>query len=321
MTVKGIAPAEIAQAGDLTYAENEKYFAKAERSTASVVLVAGDLKSPTKTLIRVKNARVAFARVLAIFFPEPAFAPGRHPSAVVAASARIDPSVHIGPHCVVGERCVLEAGVVLTGGNHIGEDCRIGESSRLFPNVVLYPRCQIGRRVRIHAGAVIGADGFGYVMDQGAHLKIPQIGNVVIHDDVEIGANTAVDRGALGSTVVGRGTKIDNLVQIGHNVILGEHVILCGQCGIAGSSSVGDYSVFGGQVGIAGHLKIGKRVTLAAQTGVMEDIPDEGRWMGSPAHPDTQMKRMMINLRKLPELHRRVRELEQRVGPSAPVSE
>jgi UDP-3-O-[3-hydroxymyristoyl] glucosamine N-acyltransferase len=168
--------------------------------------------------------------------------------------------------------------------------------------------------VRIHAGAVIGSDGFGYVLDSGFLRKIPQIGNVIIGDDVEIGSNATVDRAALGSTVIGKGTKIDNLVQVGHNVEVGEHNILCSQVGIAGSAKVGSYTVLAGQVGIAGHIKIGSKVILGSQSGVMDNVPDGETWLGTPAQPDKQMKRMYISLRRLPDLLRKVAEWERKLG-------
>jgi UDP-3-O-[3-hydroxymyristoyl] glucosamine N-acyltransferase len=314
LALAGFARADSARAGDLTFAENEDYFHRAEQSAASAILVSGDFTSATKTLLRVQNARVAFAKALPLFFPEPAFPAGIHPSAVVAASASVDPSAHIGPHCVVGERAAIGPRAVLEGGNHVGPDCRVGEDSRLFPNVTLYARTLVGRRVRIHAGTVVGADGFGYVFDQGRHLKVPQVGNVVVHDDVEIGANVAIDRGALGPTVIGAGTKIDNLVQIAHNVVLGEHCILCGQVGISGSTQIGNYTTLAGQVGLAGHLQIGSRVTVAAQSGVMHPIPDGEKWLGTPAQSDRLMKRVYLALQRLPELLRRVSDLEKKVG-------
>jgi UDP-3-O-[3-hydroxymyristoyl] glucosamine N-acyltransferase len=248
----GFAPAEAAQAGDLTFAENDDYLTKAEQSAASAVLVSGEAKSKSKVLIRVANPRAAFARVLPLFFPEPELAPGIHPSAVVAASAQVDSSAHIGPLCLVGERVKIGPRCILHGSVSIGADCSLGEEVQIRPNVTLYARTQLGHRVRIHAGAVIGADGFGYVFDQGQHLKVPQVGHVIIHDDVEIGANVAIDRGALGPTIIGRGTKIDNLVQIGHNVVVGEHCILCGQVGVSGSTKLGNYVTLAGQVGLAG---------------------------------------------------------------------
>lgn len=170
--------------------------------------------------------------------------------------------------------------------------------------------------MRIHSGTVIGSDGFGYVFDEGAHRKVPQIGNVIIGDDVEIGANVTVDRGALGPTVIGKGTKIDNLVQIAHNVSIGEHSLLVAQVGVAGSCKLGNYVILGGQVGIAGHLKIGNRVTVAAQAGVMHDIKDGEKWIGSPAQPDRQGKRQMVAVHQLPALLRRVREIEKKLGLS-----
>lgn len=309
----GFAPAHTAKAGDLTFAENEVYFAAAENSTAAAILVGPELPASRKTLIRVGQPRVAFARVLPLFFPEPTATPGIHPSSQLAASAEIHASAHIGPHCVLGERVRIGPNTVLHGGNHVGDDCVIGEECRLFPNVVVYARSQIGHRVRIHAGAVIGSDGYGYVFDQGAHRKIPQVGSVIIQDDVEIGANTTIDRGALGATVIGRGTKIDNLVQVAHNVVTGEHCLIISQVGIAGSTRLGSYVTLAGQVGLAGHLKIGNRVTIGAQSGVMNHVPDGEKWLASPAVPEKQAKRQYIAIQRLPDLARHIDELESRL--------
>jgi UDP-3-O-[3-hydroxymyristoyl] glucosamine N-acyltransferase len=314
LVLNGFAPADRAQPGDLTFAENEGYFARAEQSAASAILVDGQFTSNRKVLIRVANARVAFAKVLPHFFPEPTFPAGAHPTAVVSATAQIDPTAHIGPHCVVGEKVRIGPCCVLQGGNHVGTNCELTEDVVLFPNVVLYANTEIGRHVRIHSGTVVGADGFGYVPDEGIHRKVPQIGNVIIRDDVEIGANVTIDRGALGPTVIGRGTKIDNLVQIGHNVLLGEHCLIVSQAGIAGSTKLGNYVILGGQVGLAGHLKIGNRVTVAAQSGVMHNIADGEKWFGYPAQPDRQTKRQIIALQQLPELLRRVTDLEKKAG-------
>jgi UDP-3-O-[3-hydroxymyristoyl] glucosamine N-acyltransferase len=313
LALKGLAPADRAEPGDLTFAENEDYFARAEQSAASAIIVDGSFASAKKTLIRVPNARIAFAKVLPLFFPEPLFPPGVHPTAVIDTSAQVHASAHIGPHCVVGANVKIGPRSVLQGGNHVGANSAIGEAVHLFPNVVLYARTEIGNRVRIHSGSVIGADGFGYVPDGGVHLKVPQIGNVIIRDDVEIGACVTIDRGALGPTIVGKGTKIDNLVQIAHNVTLGDHCLIVSQAGIAGSTRLGNYVVLGGQVGLAGHLKIGNRVTIAAQSGVMDNIADGEKWFGYPAQPDRQTKRQMLAVRQLPELLRRVSELEKKI--------
>ena len=312
--LKSFAPAEKAQSGDLTFAENEDYFVRAGQSAATAIIVDQRFSSSKKILIRVPNARIAFAKVLALFFPEQKFAAGIHPTAVVALSAKVDLTAHIGPHCVIGERVKIGARTVLQCGNFIGDDSKFGNDVNLFPNVTIYPRGEIGNRVRIHANSVIGSDGFGYVLDDGVHRKVPQIGNVVIADDVEIGAGVTIDRGALGSTVIGKGAKIDNLVQIAHNVEIGEHCLLVAQAGIAGSSKLGNYVVLAGQSGIAGHLKIGNRVTVTAQSGVMNDIPDGEKWFGYPAQPDKETKRQIIAQRQLPELLKRVAKLEKKPG-------
>ena len=314
LLLKGFAPADRAQPGDLTFAENENYLARAEQSAASAIIVDAAVASSRKTLIRAPNARIAFAKVLPLFFPEPAFAPGIHPTAIVSPSARVDPTAHIGPYCIVGERVAIGPRSALQGLDCVGADCLLGEDINLFPNVTLYPRTEVGHRVRIHSGTVVGSDGFGYVLDDGVHRKVPQIGNVIICDDVELGANVTVDRGALGPTIVGKGTKIDNLVQIAHNVTVGEHCIIVSQAGVAGSTKLGNYVILGGQVGLAGHLKIGNRVSVAAQSGVMNNIPDGEKWIWTPAQPDRTAKRQMIALQQLPELFRRVKELEKQLG-------
>jgi len=312
--LNGFAPADRAQPGDLTFAENENYFARAEQSAASAIIVDGPFTSSQKVLIRVPNSRIAFAKVLPLFFPEPAFAPGIHPTAIIPASAQVHPTAYLGPYCVLGENVRVGARCVLRGSNHVGANCQLGEEVHLFPNATLYPDTEVGHRVRIHSGSVIGADGFGYVNDAGVHRKVPQIGKVILGDDVEIGANVTIDRGALGPTVIGKGTKIDNLVQIAHNVIIGEHCLVVSQAGIAGSTKLGNYVILGGQVGLAGHLKIGNRVSIAAQSGVMHSIADGEKWFGYPAQPDRQTKRQIIALHQLPELIRRVAELERKIG-------
>jgi UDP-3-O-[3-hydroxymyristoyl] glucosamine N-acyltransferase len=312
--LNGFAPADQAKPGDLTFAETEEFFVRAEESAATAIIADQRFKSAKKILIRVPNARIAFAKALALFFPEPVRPGGIHPLAAVAASAQIDPTAHIGPHCTVGERVKIGARSVLHTGNSVGDDSKLGEDVNLFSNVTVYPRTEIGSRVRIHAGTVIGSDGYGYVLDGGVHRKIPQVGNVIIHDDVEIGANVTIDRGALGATVIGKGTKIDNLVQIAHNVRIGEHCLIIAQVGIAGSAKLGNYVVLAGQVGVGGHLKIGNQVTVGGQSGVMTDIPDKATWLGSPAQPDKQFKRQVIAIQRLPDLLRRVAEFERKFG-------
>jgi UDP-3-O-[3-hydroxymyristoyl] glucosamine N-acyltransferase len=309
----GLAAAEHARAGELTFAENASYFAAAEQSQAAGILVAEPFVSATKVLIRVRNARVALARALPIFFPPEGYPSGIHPSAVLAGSAQVDPTAHIGPNCILGPDVRLGARTVLMGGNDLRAGCRVGDDAILFPNVVLYRQTHLGQRVIIHASTVIGSDGFGYVLDEGRHRKMLQLGNVVIHDDVEIGANAAIDRGTLGSTVIGEGTKIDNLVHVAHNVVIGRHCLIMGQVGFAGSTRLGDYVVVASQSGIADHLKLGNQAVVGAKSGVMRDVPDGGRVLGIPAAPDRQAKRQIIAMQHLPELLQRVRQLEKQV--------
>jgi UDP-3-O-[3-hydroxymyristoyl] glucosamine N-acyltransferase len=320
ITLTGFAPADRARPGDLTFAENATYFARAEASAAAAILVADDFVTPAKTLIRVPSARVAFARVLPLFFPEPAYPPGVHPTAVIAPTAQVDATAHVGPHCVIGEHAQIGPGCVLQGNIWIGDQCRLAEGVMLFSNVTLYPGTQLGQRVRIHSGSVLGADGFGYVLDHGVHRKVPQMGNVIVQDDVEIGACVTVDRGALGPTTIGRGTKIDNLVQVGHNVSIGEHCLIVSQAGIAGSTKLGNYCTLAGQAGLSGHLKIGNHVTVSAQSGVMRDIPDGQKVLGAPALPDKEAKRLMIAMQRLPDALRRLSELERLMQGSRPDS-
>jgi UDP-3-O-[3-hydroxymyristoyl] glucosamine N-acyltransferase len=315
-TLTGFAAADHAQPGDLTFAETDEYLAAAENSAATAIIAGKNSKSDKKTLIRVANPRIAFAKALAFFFPEPKFPAGIHPSAVIAPTAQVDPTAYVGPHCTIGERAKIGARCVLQSNDFIGDDCTLSEDTLLFPNVTIYGRAQIGKRVRIHGGTVVGSDGFGYVFDSGFHRKVPQVGNVLIGDDVELGSNVTIDRGALGSTVIGKGTKIDNLVHIAHNVEIGEHSILCGQVGIAGSAKLGSYVVLAGQVGIAGHLKIGNQVTVGSKGGVMHNIPDGETWLGTPAQPDKQAKRIVIAVQRLPDLLKKVAAWEKKLGVS-----
>jgi UDP-3-O-[3-hydroxymyristoyl] glucosamine N-acyltransferase len=312
--ITGFTSADLARVGDLTFAESSAFFAAAEASEASAILVSGLFTSAEKVIIRVANARIAAANVLSLFFPLEPTVPGIHERARIASSARIDATAHVGPGCVIEDGVKIGARSHLKGGNHVGKDCHLGDDVSLFPNVVLYPRTQIGDRVVIHAGTVIGSDGYGYVFDQGRHLKIPQVGNVVIHDDVEIGANSAIDRAALGSTVIGRGTKIDNLVHVAHNVVMGQHCLIMGQVGFAGSTRLGDYCVIASQSGIAGHLKLGRQVTVGGKSGVMRDVPDGETVLGFPAVPDKQAKRQWVAVQKLPEMMLKLRQLEKHLA-------
>lgn len=314
VVLTGFTSADRAKPGDLTFAEKDTYFAAAEASAAAAILVAGPFTSTTKVIIRVPNARIAAAKVLPLFYPDEVIAPGIHPSAVISPTAQVDATAFIGPGCVLAAGVKIGAGSVLHGGNHLGRDCQVGADTRLFPNVVLYPRTQVGHRVAIHAGTVIGSDGYGYVFDQGRHRKMLQVGQVIIEDDVEIGANTAIDRGALGPTIIGAGTKIDNLVHVAHNVVMGKHCLVMGQVGFAGSTKLGDYCVIASQSGIAGHLTLGPQATVGAKSGVMRDVGPKETVLGMPALPDKQTKRQWIAVQRLPEMMLQIRELEKQVA-------
>lgn len=311
--ITGLTSADRAGSGDLIFAENQKYFTEAEASPGAAILVTEPVPRSSKILIKVANVRNAMAVLLPIFYPADEFAAGIHPSADIDETAQVDPTAHVGPHCAVGARTRIGPKSVLMGGNHLGADCELGEEVRLHPNVVLYRRTQIGKRVTIHASTVIGSDGYGYVFDQGRHRKVLQVGNVVIEDDVEIGANAAIDRAAFGSTMIGAGTKIDNLVHVAHNVVMGKHCLVLGQAGFAGSTQLGDYAVVASQAGIAGHLKLGRQSTVGAKAGVMRDVGDGETVLGAPAQPHKQMKRQWVAMQQLPEMTRRLRELERQI--------
>lgn len=307
----GFASADSAGTGDLTFAETEKYLSCADLSHSAAILVPETFTSATKTLILVPNVRVAMAKVLPLFFPPEVYPASIHSTAVIAETAHIDPTAHIGPHVVIGENVQIGARVALLGGNHIGAGSMIGEGSCLHPNVILYTHTKIGQRVTIHAGSVLGADGFGYTFDRGRHVKMPQVGQVIIGNDVEIGSNTSIDRGTLGPTSVGDGTKIDNFVHLAHNVKVGSHCVIMGQVGIAGSTTVGDYTVIASQTGIAGHLTIGSQVTIGAKSGLMHDVPDKSTILGVPAVPDKQAKRQWLAIQRLPALLQRLSKIEK----------
>lgn len=314
LLLRGIAPADSAREGDLTFADSEIYLKAAQVGSASAVIIPAQASCPGKVAIRTANVRVAIARVLPLFAPSEAPVPGVHPTAVVHPSAAVDPSAEVGPHCVIAAGVTVGARSVLMGGNHLGRQSRVGEDSRLYPNAVLYAGTVLGNRVVVHAGTVIGSDGYGYVLDGGVHRKVLQLGNVVVHDDVEIGANAALDRGALGATVIGKGTKIDNLVHVAHNVVMGRHCLIMGQVGFAGSTRLGDYCVVASQSGIAGHLTLGDQAMVGAKSGVMRDVPAKGVVLGIPAQPDRQTKRQWVGVQQLPEMIRRLRELEKQVA-------
>ena len=313
--IRGISSLDLVKEGELTFAEDARHLALAMATTASAVIVRSDVKRlEHKPGISVENPRLAFALVLELFHPAVAQAPGIHPSAVVGTRVQLGDQVSIRPHAVIGDEVTLGRGTVIESGVHVGDRVMIGSFSLIGPNAVIYRGTCIGDRVRIHGGSVIGGDGFGYVFHQGRHVKVPQVGNVVIEDDVEIGCNVCVDRATVGSTLIRRGTKIDNLVQIAHNNVIGEHVILTGQVGFSGSVTVGNYAVFGGKAGVVDHVTVGERAQVGAASVVTKSIaPGDIVW-GFPARSIRRTKRELAALARLPNLLRQWRRMGKPSG-------
>jgi UDP-3-O-[3-hydroxymyristoyl] glucosamine N-acyltransferase len=312
--LRGVAGIREALPGDITFLANARYEAHLAETRASAVICDRQVRECPIPMLQVENPYLAFRQAVQVFRPDlhrPA--PGVHASAVVAPDAVLGDGVSIGPHCVVEAGACLGARAVLMAGCVVGCDARVGEDTLLYPRVVVREECVIGARCIVHAGAVIGADGFGFAFDAGRYQKVPQVGNVVIGDDVEIGANTCIDRATTDSTRIGDGTKIDNLVQIGHNVNVGRHCIIVAQVGVAGSTELEDYVTLGGQVGVVGHIRIGKGAMVGAQSGVTKDVPAKAQVSGYPAVGHSAWKRLHVLLQRLPQLFQRARAIEQRL--------
>ncbi len=310
--LSGLAGLREATPGDVSFLASPKYQAAVKASRAGALIVARDLVVDFDgAIIRVDNPSEAFADLVRqVAAPPVIFPPGVHPTAVVAASARLGKDVSIQPHAVIEDRAVIGQRTVIGAGTYIGHESRIGADCRFYANVSLRERTVVGDRVILHSGVVLGADGFGYEAVNGIHKKIPQVGNVEIGDDVEIGANSAVDRGRFGRTRIGQGTKIDNLVQIAHNCVVGEHCIICGLVGIAGSTIIGNHVTLAGQVGVAGHLTIGDKSIIMAQAGVTKDVPAGSVMLGAPAVPHKEFKRMNAVIQRLPEILAKLHDSE-----------
>jgi len=313
--VTDIAALSTAKPGDLSFLGNAKYRTQVSGSAATVLLLPLDYAGepqPDQVFLHVANPSVALARLCArieqSLWPRPA--PGIHASAVVSPSAQVDASAHIGPLCVVEEGALIGADTVLQASVFVGRDAQIGPGCFIMPGCVIATTCVLGQRVRLQPGVVIGSDGFGYEFVKGRHEKVPQIGTVIIGDDVEIGANSTLDRARFSRTVVGEGTKIDNLVQIAHNVTIGRHCILCSQVGISGSTTLEDYVILGGQAGIGGHITLGKGSKAGGQAGVSSNLAPGSYVNGTPAIPYMLERRLAILHQRLPDLFKRLDALE-----------
>ncbi len=320
--VERVRGLEDAGPGDLSFFANRKYRRAFEESRAAAVIVPpGEPVPPGRTVVRAPNAYLAFAKASTLFHPPAPVVPQLAPEAVIHPSARVHPSAQVMPLAFVGPAAEVGARTVLYPGVFVGAEARVGEDCVIYPGAVVREGCVVGHRCILQPGCVVGSDGFGFAFDMEGeagsgprHYKVPQAGIAVVEDDVELGANTCVDRATLGRTVVGRGAKVDNLVQIAHNVVVGPLSLLAGQVGISGSTRLGTGVVLAGQVGLVGHLKIGDGVTLGAQSGVINDIPAGETYSGYPARPHPRWLREQAALSRLPELVKRVRELEKEIA-------
>jgi UDP-3-O-[3-hydroxymyristoyl] glucosamine N-acyltransferase len=316
--LRGVADLRAAGPGQVSFAGNPKYLAEVAASRAAAVIVPQEAKivSPQPVLLRVADADAAFAAACALFAPPPVVLPrGVHPQACVSPQAQLGADVSIGAFAVVEAGAVIGAGTTLYPQTYVGHGARLGTGCLLYPFASVRERCVLGERVILHNGVVIGSDGFGYTVDaQGVRTKIPQTGIVVLEDDVEVGANSAIDRARFGETRVGRGTKIDNLVQIGHNCLIGEHSVLCGQAGLAGTCTLGKRVICAGQVGLAGHLTVGDGAVIGAQAGVPKDLPGGQMYLGSPAVPRLEFGKSLAHVTGIPKLKDKLKELETRLA-------
>ncbi len=338
IVINHLAKIEEAESGDITFLSNPKYAKYLSSTKASAVLISKDTEYKELTsrqnpivLIKVENPYLAFLKLIDIFYPEPQpLSKGIHPSAVVSPTAIIEEGAAIGANVFVGERTIVRFNSAIWHNSVIGDDVEIGTDVLIYPNVSIRERCKIGNRVIIHSGSVIGSDGFGFAPKPDAtYEKIPQRGNVVIEDDVEIGSNCSIDRATLGETRIKRGSKIDNLVQIAHNVTIGENTVIAAQTGIAGSTTVGNNCVFGGQVGVVGHIKIADKSIIAAQSGISKSLTEVGKtFFGYPALEISEMRRIIASQRQLPQLlkefetlKKEIQEIRRKINDSSPTDD
>jgi UDP-3-O-[3-hydroxymyristoyl] glucosamine N-acyltransferase len=315
LEIAGVAGIEEAQDGDLTFLVNRKYRPALETTRASAILIARDEPRPRMAALRSANPYLDFARAIELFHPAPHYAPSIHPTAVIAASAKIGVGAHIGPYCFVDEDVEIGSHAVLHSFVCIYRGAQIGDQFFAHAHACVREGCRLGHRVLLQNGVVVGSDGFGFAREaSGRWYKMRQAGTTSIGDDVEIQAHSAIDRATVGETQIGRGAKIDNLVQVGHACKVGEDTLLCGQVGLAGTTRVGDRCILAGQVGTAGHLTIGDGATLTAQSGVPTDVPAAAIYSGYPAMDNLAWRKSVAVFNRLPELQRELRELREEVA-------
>jgi UDP-3-O-[3-hydroxymyristoyl] glucosamine N-acyltransferase len=313
LTVSGAASVTEATGAQVTFLGNSRYLPALKQTKAAAAFVPLDFDEQVPpALIKVANPSLAFAQALAKFAPPPvAYAPGVHPTAVIGPDVTLGEGVSVQPCAVIERGVSIGAGSIIGAHVFIGQESAVGRQCHIYPHVTLRERTLLGARVIIHSGTVIGSDGFGYEFSGGRHVKIPQTGSVQIDDDVEIGANVTIDRARFGRTWIQEGVKIDNLVQIAHNVVIGRHSIIVSQTGISGSSKLGQYVTLAGQVGLVGHIEIGDRAIVGAKSGVSKNIPAGETWFGYPATPMRESKERLAYINRLEKLFVRVRKIEQ----------
>ena len=310
--ITGVTGIDEAGPHDLTFAV-PPHLEKALNSKAAAVIVPASVESFAKPAIRVANPRLAFTRLLTLFNPLPQLEAGVHPTAVIGKNVKLASDIVVMAQVYIGDDVSIGAGTIVYPQSYLGDGTVIGKNCLVHPQVTLRERTVLGDRVIVQSGAVIGGDGFGFITVDGEHLKVPQVGNVVIEDDVEIGANTAIDRATTGSTIIRRGTKIDNLVHIAHNDVIGEHCFIVAQTGISGSVTVGNHVTLAGQTGTAGHISIGANSVFIGRAGITKDTPANYFGAGTPARPHQEWLREQVALHKLPEALKRLREMEKRL--------
>jgi UDP-3-O-[3-hydroxymyristoyl] glucosamine N-acyltransferase len=311
--ISGVAAIEEAQAGEITFIANPKYLPKLSETQASAIIVSKEVIQADRPLLCVANPYLAFAKILILFSHKPYQPKGIDSNAWVSPTAKLGKDLTLYPFVYIGDGCSVGDRVTLYPGVYVGENSTIGEDSILYSNVSIYSETSIGKRVILHSGVVVGSDGFGYVKEGKKNVKIPQVGRVEIEDDVEIGANTTIDRATFGKTIIRRGVKIDNLVQVAHNVVIGEDSILCAQVGISGSTKIGSNVTLAGQVGVVDHIEIGDNVMVGAQAGVTHRLPPNQGYVGSPALPHREFLRANAVFSKLPEMRKTLIEIEKRI--------
>ncbi|MDD3579821.1 MAG: UDP-3-O-(3-hydroxymyristoyl)glucosamine N-acyltransferase [Desulfobacca sp.] len=313
LRLRGIAPFERAGPDEITFITQTRYGRRADQSQAGALVVAPQWRHLQRPLIITADPYLAYAKIAQVFAPPRARWPGISNRAFLGKAITLGQEVSIAPLVCIGDQVRLGDRVTLMPGTVVGDRVSIGADTLVYPNVTILDGCSLGQRVIVHSGTVIGSDGFGFAPDGEEFVKIPQLGTVIIEDDVEIGANCTIDRGALGETRIGRGVKIDNLVQIAHNVVIGDNSIVVAQVGISGSTHIGKNVQLAGQVGLVGHIEIGDRVRIGAQSGVTHSIPAGQTVTGSPARPHAEFLRLMGVLSKLPQLYKTVKDLEKNI--------